>query len=80
MVAPPKITNNTQEKGIVVVDIWVDNNGNVTKAVPGVRGSTTTSSVLYKKAKDAALKTKFSAKPDAPAVQKGTMTFVFILN
>jgi outer membrane biosynthesis protein TonB len=80
MVAPPKITNNTQEKGIVVVDIWVDNNGNVTKAIPGVRGSTTTSSILYKKAKDAALNTKFSAKPDAPAIQKGTMTFVFILN
>ncbi len=80
MVAPPKIKNNTQEKGIVVVDIWVDNNGNVTKAVPGVRGSTTTSSILYKKAKEAALKTKFSANPNAPAVQKGTMTFVFILN
>ena len=80
MLAPPKIKNNTQEKGIVVVAIWVDNNGNVTKAVPGVRGSTTTSSILYKKAKEAALKTKFSAKPDAPAVQKGTMTFVFILN
>lgn len=76
----PKIEDTSQEQGIVVVEIWVNPQGEVIKAEPGYRGSTTTSPLLYKKAKEAALKTKFSVKPDAPEEQRGTITFRFILN
>lgn len=76
----PKIDDNSQEQGTVVVDIVVDKNGKVIKATPGSRGSTTTSPILYKKAVEAALRTKFNAKPDLITDQKGTMTFVFLLN
>jgi hypothetical protein len=75
-----KPDNPTQEDGKVVVDIVVDKYGKVIKATPGARGSTTTNPILYKKAKEAALKAKFTSKLDVPTDQKGTMTFVFILN
>ena len=71
--------NPTQEDGTVVVDIVVDRNGNVIKATPGGRGSTTTNSTLYKMAKDAALQARFTIKNGAND-QKGSMAFVFILN
>ncbi|MBI2281489.1 MAG: hypothetical protein HYU68_12505 [Bacteroidetes bacterium] len=80
LLSMPKINDNSQEQGKVVVDIVVDKFGKVIKATPGGRGSTTTSPILYKKAVDAALKTKFNAKPELVADQKGQMTFVFLLN
>lgn len=80
LISTPKINDDSQEQGKVVVDIVVDKTGKVIKATPGGRGSTTTSPLLYKKALEAALKTKFNANPDLVADQKGQMTFVFILN
>jgi len=80
MISTPDIKDNSQEEGKVVVDIVVNKFGKVIRATPGGRGSTTTSSNLYKKAKEAALKTKFNAKANAVVDQKGQMTFVFILN
>lgn len=80
MLSSPKINDNSQDEGKVVVDIIVDKYGNVTRATPGARGSNTTSAILYKKAKEAALKTKFNASPNAVEEQKGQMTFIFILN
>lgn len=80
MISSPPIRDQSQEEGKVVVDIIVDRQGNVVRAVPGVRGSNTTSTILYQKAKKAALETKFSANPDAAIEQKGQMTFIFILN
>lgn len=70
---------NSQEEGIVVVEVTVDINGNVTNATPGGKGSTTLDKNLYKAAKDAALLARFDRKPDAPAFQKGTITYHFIL-
>jgi protein TonB len=75
-----KPENLTQEDGKVVVDIIVDRNGKVLKAKAGARGSTTTNPILQKKAEEAAYKAKFKKDTDAPFEQKGTMTFVFILN
>lgn len=80
MVSSPKIRDNSQDEGKVVVDIRVDKNGNVIAADPGVRGSSTTSKILLKKAKEAALSTKFNASPNAKQEQRGQMTFIFILN
>ena len=75
----PSIDDRSQETGKVVVSITVDRSGNVTEARPGARGSTTTSSYLFAKAKEAALKAKFNASPEAADIQKGTMTFVFLV-
>lgn len=73
-----KPNDNSQETGKVVVDITVDKYGNVTHANPGARGSTTTNSNLYQKAKEAAYKAKFSTNP-AVEEQRGTITFVFLV-
>jgi len=76
----PPIEDNSQDEGEVVVDIIVDKYGKVLRAFPGARGSTTSSPILYKKAKEAAMKTRFSANPNALEEQKGSITFIFILN
>lgn len=75
----PKPKYNYQVEGIVVVEVTVDRYGNVTKAIPGVKGSTTLNDHLHRAAKEAALAAKFDRKPNAPAYQKGTITYHFIL-
>ena len=71
---------NVQLEGKVVVDITVDQLGNVINAIAGVKGSTTLNSQLLKRAKEAALKTKFSAKESAPSRQQGKIIYNFRLN
>jgi colicin import membrane protein len=68
-----------QGEGRVVVDVSVDRSGKVIQAIPGTKGSTTLDEYLLKVAKDAALAAQFEAKPDAPVIQKGTITYNFIL-
>jgi outer membrane biosynthesis protein TonB len=68
-----------QGEGRVVVDVTVDRQGKVIQATPGTKGSTTLDAYLLKVAKEAALAASFDAKPDAPEVQKGTITYNFIL-
>jgi periplasmic protein TonB len=70
---------NSQVEGKVVVEISVDKKGNVINAKPGMKGSTTTNSYLLEKAKQAALRAKFNAKPDAPDEQRGTIVYNFIV-
>ena len=74
---PPKY--DYQGEGRVVVEVSVDKMGKVIQAIPGVKGSTTLDEYLLKVAKDAALEASFEVKQDAPAVQKGTITYNFIL-
>ena len=69
-----------QLEGKVVVDITVDQLGNVINAIAGVKGSTTLNDQLLKRAKEAALKTKFSAKESAPSRQQGKIIYNFRLN
>ena len=73
----PIVEDNSKSTGKVVVRITVNKNGEVIKAVPGHLGSTTTETALLQKAKEGALRTKFSARSDGPDEQYGTMTFVF---
>jgi colicin import membrane protein len=68
-----------QGEGRVVVEVSVDRSGKVIQAVPGSKGSTTLDEYLLRVAKEAALKARFDSKSDAPAVQKGTITYNFIL-
>ncbi len=75
----PKPEYNYQAEGIVVVEVTVNQNGNVTKATAGVKGSTTLDNNLHKAAQKAALAAKFDKKPNAAAFQKGTITYHFLL-
>lgn len=74
----PEIADDSQEEGKVIVEIVVDETGKVIKATPGARGSTTTNALLYAKARQAAFSAKFNASEAKE--QKGTITFVFILD
>ena len=71
---------DSQQQGKVVVTIRVNRNGNVISASPGAKGSTTTNTYLYAKAKEAALKTTFEANLKAPEIQVGTIIYNFKLN
>ena len=68
-----------QESGIVVVKIWVDQYGNVKRAEPGADGTTISSKKLWAEARAVALKAHFDQKADAPAMQEGTITYIFNL-
>lgn len=73
----PSITETAPDEGVVVVDIWVDKDGNVTKAVANPAKSTTTNGQLYKLAENSAKKAKFSA--GAANEQKGSIKITFKL-
>lgn len=65
--------------GTVVVRILVDQQGNVIDAYPGAKGTTVNDARMWQAAKEAALKAKFNVSASAPAVQEGTISYVFIL-
>ena len=65
------------QSGIVVVRIEVDRQGNVIKAVPGVKGTTNSDPCLTAPAKRAALSTKFNPDSNAPIKQVGTIIYEF---
>jgi colicin import membrane protein len=75
----PKPTFPGNEAGIVVVEVTVDKFGKVTKALPGIKGSNTVDTDLLEAAKKAALAANFNTDQNAPAFQKGTITYHFIL-
>lgn len=75
----PDQMTDSQEEGVVVVEIIVDENGKVIRATPGQRGTTTTSSNLFAKARQAAYSVKFNPSPQGIKEQRGTYTFVFVL-
>ena len=76
----PRPSYTVQAEGTVVVDIWVDNYGNVQKAVAGGEGTTVSNKDLWLAARKAALGAHFNMSADAPALQKGTITYIFKLN
>ena len=68
------------EEGIVVVDIWVNRAGQVVRAEIATKGTTSINSDMRNKAKQAALRSSFTADPDAPEEQHGTITYTFVIN
>ena len=66
-----------KEEGRVVVEVFVDKLGNVTRARAGVQGTDIQNSSIWEAARQAALKSKFNNDPNAEASQKGTITYVF---
>ena len=73
----PRPSFGVQAEGTVVVDIWVDNYGQVQKAVAGAEGTNVTDKTLWQAARKAALGAHFNMSADAPALQKGTITYIF---
>jgi hypothetical protein len=63
----------------VVVEIWVNKSGNVTKALAGAQGTTVSNPTLWAAARVAAMKTHFNQSVDAPELQQGTITYIFKL-
>lgn len=76
----PKPSYSVQNEGTVVVTIWVDQYGSVQKALAGAAGTTVTDKTLWAAARNAAMKAHFNQDTDAPAVQQGTITYIFKLN
>lgn len=75
----PKPSSKFTENGTVAVQITVDKYGKVIKAIAVDKGSNTTNTQLRKLAEEAALKAIFNAKPDAAEMQRGTITYHFII-
>lgn len=73
----PLPTATSTENGNIVVEIKVDQEGNVVSAKAGVRGTTLWDTNLWRRCEQAAKKSKFTAKPDAPELQKGKITYIF---
>lgn len=73
----PQAVSKNSASGVVVVTIWVDPYGNVTKAEAGAEGTKTNSDDLWNAAREAAMKTRFNQKADAPALQQGSMIYIF---
>lgn len=74
-----KPSYKSQERGIVVVNIWVDQYGTVQRASIKVQGTTVTDNTLWNAARNAALQTHFNIDGKAPALQSGTITYKFNL-
>lgn len=67
-----------REEGKIVVDIWVNKNGIVERAEIG-RGTTITDSSMHESAKKAALSSIFNKDDKANELQRGTITYTFII-
>lgn len=79
-ISRPKPAYICNEEGLVVVGIEVDQNGRVTKATPGIKGTTNSASCLLTQAKEAALKTTWNSDSNAPSKQVGTIKYRFTLS
>lgn len=76
-VSLPSPSYNSNQQGKIVVKIWVDQQGRVTRVDAPDKGSTITTGNMVEHAKQAALKARFNASPNAPEVQTGTITYIF---
>lgn len=75
----PKPSYPGNEAGIVVVEVTVDKFGKVSSARPGIKGSTSNNPYLLEAARKAAVAAKFNVDDQAPAYQKGSITYRFVL-
>jgi len=74
MTQAPTISNATEKKGTVVVEIVVNRAGTVLKTKAGVTGSTTSDEYLLTKAEYACMGAKFNEHPTGPLETVGTIT------
>lgn len=67
----------SREEGRVIIEIHVDQQGNVTRTAFRSRGSTTTHTALVAAAERAAKRARFNVDETAPFPQVGTITYNF---
>lgn len=78
-----KPTYNLQKSGIIVIDVWVGEDGKVIPTGPNAPtlnpNSPSTDKELFERAKEAACKTRFKALPGEALnkYNKGTITYIF---
>ena len=65
------------EEGHIVVEIWVDRQGNVIRTSI-TKGTDIANTEMRNMALDAARRSKFAPDPNAPEEQKGTITYNFV--
>ncbi len=75
----PEPEYKVNKSGKVVVRIKVNQYGSVIEATAGITGTTVQDKDLWEAARNAALKAKFNLSSSAPAVQEGTITYIFRL-
>ncbi len=75
----PLPSYSVQNSGTVVVRILVDQYGKVLEAQAGVKGTTVNDATLWEAARKAALEATFNLDSSAPAVQEGTISYIFTL-
>lgn len=73
----PEPNATSSENGSIVVEIRVDQEGNVVFAKAVWKGTTLTDTNLWRRCEQAAKKSKFTAKPDAPELDPGKITYIF---
>lgn len=73
----PLPTATSSENGSIVVEIRVDQEGNVVSAKAVWKGTTLTDTNLWRRCEQAAKKSKFTANPDALELQPGKITYIF---
>lgn len=77
MIQAPRISNATQKRGIVVVEVTVNRSGTVLKSKAGVTGSTTSDEYLLTKAEYACMGAKFDEHPTGPLETIATITIKY---
>lgn len=70
-------TDDFNENATVAVDVRIDQSGNVISATYQPRGSTTSESFFKEKAVEIVRRSKFTASPNAPEEQTGTVQVKF---
>lgn len=73
----PSPTYNSNQQGKIVVKIWVDQQGRVTRVEAPSQGSTISTGAMVEQAKNAAKRARFNASSSAPEQQVGTITYIF---
>jgi TonB family protein len=68
------------EEGRIVVDIWVNRDGQVVRAEVATKGTDIINNAMRQKAIQAAKRSTFASDPDAPEEQHGTITYTFVIN
>ncbi|HAW18754.1 MAG TPA: hypothetical protein DCX14_01095 [Flavobacteriales bacterium] len=74
MIQAPRLSNATEKRGTVVVEVIVNRSGTVLKVKSGVTGSTTSDEYLLTKAEYACKGIKFNEYMKAPLETKGLIT------
>ena len=68
------------EEGRIVVDIWVNRDGQVVRAEVATKGTDIINNAMRQKAIQAAKRSTVASDPDAPEEQHGTITYTFVIN